>query len=103
MFTVAEALVLPPVPAQVKVYAVLAVTAPVEAPPLVDSVPLQPPEASQTVAFVELQVSVDDWSTGTLAGFGVSDTVGGGGGGGKFTVTTAVAAAVPPAPVQVNG
>jgi hypothetical protein len=76
---------------------VLAVSALVDAVPLVVSEPLQPPEAVQLVAFVEIHVRVDGWPDMTYAGLAVIDTVGGGG-----TVTVAAAAAVPPEPEQVR-
>ena len=66
--------------------------------PLAANVPLQPPEAVQEVALVELQVSVDDPPPAIVVGFAVSVTVGTG-----AIVTVADAAVlVPPAPVQVN-
>ena len=51
--------------------------------------PLQPPEALQLVALVELQVSVEDPPLATFIGFAVSVTVGAGGGG-DVTVTVVV-------------
>jgi len=96
---VAGALV-PPVPVQVSVYAVLVVNAPVFKVPLADFVPLQPPEAVQDVAFVELQVSVEVPPLAMVVGFAVSVAVGTG-----LAVTVTVAAAgalVPPAPEHVK-
>lgn len=58
----------PPGPEQIKVKVVLAVSAPVTSLPLVDFAPLQPPEAAQDVAFVELQVNVDTDSLFTMTG-----------------------------------
>ena len=73
-------------------------SAPVFCVPLVDLVPLQPPEAVHEVALVELHVSVEAPPLATEAGFAASVTVGVG-----ITVTVAVATLlVPPTPVQVN-
>jgi len=96
--TVAPAtLLVPPVPVQVKKYDVLAARAPVLSVPLAALVPLQPPEAVQDAAFVELQVSVEAPPLAMEVGLAVSVTVGAG-----ITVTVAVATLlVPPAPVQV--
>ena len=63
-------------------------------------VPLQPPEAVQLVAFVELQVKVDVAPLAMMVGLAVSATVGGGGGTPTDTVTDWLVE--PPAPVQVN-
>ena len=46
--------------------------------PLVANVPLQPPEAVQEVALVELQVNVDAAPLSTAVGAAVSDPVGSG-------------------------
>jgi hypothetical protein len=94
---VAGALV-PPVPVQVSVYAVLVVNAPVFTAPLADFVPLQPPEAVQDVALVELQVSVEDPPLAIVVGLDLSVTVG----AGAIVTVADVALLVPPAPLQVN-
>jgi hypothetical protein len=63
-------------------------------------VPLQPPEAVQDVALVELQVNVEDPPLVVVVGLAVSMAVGTG-----LAVTVTVAAAavlVPPVPVQVR-
>lgn len=78
--TVADCEALPPGPVQSSVNVVVAVRLPVEVDPLVGSAPLQPPEAVQPVASVELQVSVEAVPLETVAGFAVSVTVGNGGG-----------------------
>ena len=66
--------------------------------PLAAFVPLQPPEAVQDVALVELHVSVEDPPLAMVVGFAVSVAV-----GLRAMVTVAVAAVlVPPAPVHVN-
>jgi len=57
--TVADWLVVPPMPVQLRMKFVLAVSVPVDCEPLVVFVPLQPPEAVQLDAFVALHVSVD--------------------------------------------
>ena len=99
--TVAAAAVLvPPGPVQVNEYAVFAVKALVLCVPLAANVPLQPPEAVQDVALVELQVSVEAPPLATLVGFAVSVAVGT---GLAAIVTVAAAAAlVPPEPIQVS-
>jgi hypothetical protein len=69
--------------------------------PLAAFVPLQPPEAVQDVALVELQVSVDDPPLAMVGGLAIRVAVGTGLAG--VTVTVApVAALVPPEPVQVS-
>jgi hypothetical protein len=66
--------------------------------PLVALVPVQPPEAVQEVALVELHVSVDAAPLATEVGFAVRVTVGVPG-----TVTVALAMLLdPPGPAQVN-
>jgi hypothetical protein len=88
----------PPGPAQVSEYVVVAVSAPVLWVPLVASVPVQPPVAVHAVALVELQVRMDAPLGPTMVGFAVSVAVGAG-----LMVTVAVAAGlVPVGPVQVN-
>lgn len=74
---------------------VVAVMAVVVCVPLVASGPVQPPDAVQLVAFVELQVSIVVLPLVTLVGFALMVTVGNG-----ATVTSVVAFASPPAPVQ---
>jgi predicted acyl esterase len=90
----------PPAPVHFNEYVVLAVRAPVLCVPLVAFVPLQPPEAVQDVALVELQVSVDAAPLTTLVGLADSAAV-----GRAVAATVTVAAAgvlVPPAPVHAN-
>lgn len=71
---------------------------PVNCVPLGPSIPLQPPEAVQESAPVELQVSDDVPPRATAPGDAVSVVVGNG-----FTVTTALTGAlVPPGPVHVS-
>lgn len=68
--------------------------------PLTDFEPVQPPEAVQAVAFVVVQLSVDELPLVTVVGVALNDTVGGVGPEATVTVTDCVA--VPPAPVQVS-
>jgi hypothetical protein len=76
--TVAVAGVLvPPAPEQTSVNVFGAVSAPVDWVPLVASAPVQPPEAVQDVALVELQVSVDEPPTATTVGLALRVAVGG--------------------------
>ena len=98
--TVADWEALPPAPEQLSVYVVVAASGPTTTPValLVGWVPVQPPEAVQLVALVELHVSVEEPPLATLVGFAVSVTDGGG--GGAETVTVAVCDALPPGPVQ---
>jgi hypothetical protein len=71
---------------------------PVEAEPLIGLLPLQPPEATQEVAFVDVQVSVALAPFATVLGFADRSTVG----NGWVTDTVADCEALPPAPVQVS-
>ena len=76
----------------------LAVNAAVDSLPLVAMLPLQPPEAVQLVASVELHVNVDDPPLLTLVGLAVSVTVG----AGAVTDTLTDLLALPPVPVQLS-
>ena len=69
-----------------------------ECDPLVASLPLQPPEAMQEVAFLDDQDSVELLPLATVLGLALKLTVG----AGEVTVTVADCAALPPAPVQVS-
>ncbi len=91
---------LPPAPVQTSVNTDVAVKAPVVAVPEVARLPVQPPDAVQAVAFVELQVSVAVDPLLTVVGDAASVTTGAGVAG--VTVTVALADALPPAPVQLN-
>ena len=53
-------------------------SAPVTCEPLIALLPDQPPEATQLVAFVLVQLNVEPPPLGTLVGFAVKDTVGAG-------------------------
>ncbi|MGD0502535.1 MAG: hypothetical protein ABSD02_07320 [Steroidobacteraceae bacterium] len=74
---------------------------PVANVPLVAKDPLQPPEAVQDVALVELQVSVEEPPETTLVGDALKLAVGTGGNG--VAVTDALAAGLtPPGPEHVT-
>jgi hypothetical protein len=68
--------------------------------PLVAFAPVQPPEAVQLVASVELQVNVAEPPVATVPTDGARVTVGGG--GAAVTVTVTVRVALPPGPEQVS-
>jgi hypothetical protein len=70
----------------------------VECDPLVASLPLQPPEAVQDVAFLDDQDSIELPPLAMVLGLALTLTVG----AGELTVTVADCAALPPAPVQVS-
>jgi len=55
---------------------VVAVSAAVDLDPLVNSLPLQPPEAAQEVAFVAFHVSVEEAPLLTVLGLAESVTAG---------------------------
>jgi hypothetical protein len=97
MVTVAVlTLLVPPLPVQVSEYDVVAASAPVPRVPPVASVPLQPPEAAQDVALLELQVSVEEPPLGTTVGYALNVASG-------ITPTTTVAVPlVPPGPLQAS-
>ena len=65
-------------------------------------VPLQPPDAVQLVASVELQLKVADCPSSMLEDETDRFTTGTGGGGAAFTVTLTLSLALPPAPLQVR-
>ena len=77
---------------------VVAVSAPVDWLPLVAFVPVQPPDAVQPVALVELHVNVADAPEATLVGFAVRVTVG----AAPCTATVTLPCPDPPGPVQVS-
>jgi hypothetical protein len=83
---------------------VVALSAPVDALPLVALVPLQPPDAVHADAFALLQVSVEVPVGATLVGLADKVTLGSGGGVDAVTVTLTVADAgvVPAPPVHVR-
>jgi hypothetical protein len=76
----------------------LLVRLPVDAEPLVASLPLQLPDAVQEGAFVEGQVKVELLPLVTVLGLALSITVG----TGWVTDTVADWEALPPVPVQVR-
>ena len=63
--------------------------------------PLQPPEAAQLVAFVEVQLRVADCPCSMLEDE-TDRFITGAGGGGAFTVTLTLSLALPPVPLQVS-
>ena len=100
--TVADPLALPPDPVQTRENVLELVSAPLDWLPEIALLPDHAPEATQELALVEDQVSVEAPPLATEAGFAASDTVGAGGGGGvPDTVTVADALTLPPRPEQV--
>ena len=67
--------------------------------PLVDSLPLHPPEALQLVALLEDQLSAEAEPLVTVAGLALRVTVGL---AGADTLTVTDRVALPPEPVQVS-
>jgi hypothetical protein len=98
--TVADCAALPPVPVQVNVYVVFALSAPVDCDPLVALLPDHPPEAVQDVAWVLAQVTVELLPLAIV--LGLAERVIVGAGVGVVTETVAACVALPPAPVQVS-
>ncbi len=88
----------PPAPLHVSVNVVVVVRAEVVRVPLVGSLPVQPPEALQEVAFVEDQVRVEVAPFATVLGLAEIVTAG----AGVVTETVAACTALPPAPVHVS-
>jgi len=72
--TVADCVAEPPSPVQVSSYSVVFVRAPVDEVPLVATRPCQPPEALQSFAPVDAQVSVELPPLPTVVGVAVSVT-----------------------------
>lgn len=99
MLTVAVCDAEPPAPVQVNMKFVFADNAPVLCVPEVVCVPVQPPDAEQLVALVELHVSIDEPPEAMLVGAALSITVGI---GAAPTETVAVFVAVPPAPEHAS-
>ena len=98
--TVADWLAVPPGPVQERVKVELAFSAPVLCVPLSGSVPDQPPDAVQALAWVVDQVRLALPPLTTVLGLAVSAIVGAG--AGELTDTVADWVAVPPGPVQLN-
>jgi hypothetical protein len=96
--TVADCAAEPPAPVQVRVNFVVADRAGVALEPLMASLPLQPPEAEQDVAWVEVQVKVAVAPLLTVLGFADRVTAG----AAVVTDTVADWDALPPVPVQVR-
>jgi hypothetical protein len=99
--TVAEALPVPPAPVQASPNVLVLVNTPLDWLPEVVLVPVHAPEASQEVASVEDQVSVEDPPLAIDVGLAANDTVGTGAGGAP-TVTVVEVLAVPPSPVHAS-
>ena len=97
--TVTDWLALPPGPLQASVKVVVALSAPVPALPLVGSLPDQPPEAVQLLAFVDDQLSIADPPLLTVVGLALRLTVGW---TGAETLTVTDWLALPPGPLQVS-
>ena len=95
--TVADCDAEPPAPVHVIVYFVVAERADVVFEPRVATLPPQPPEAAQEVAFAEDQVNVDAAPLLTVLGFAERVTAG----AARLTETVVDCAALPPVPVQV--
>jgi hypothetical protein len=84
--TVTDRLALPPEPVQVSVYVVVALSALVLQLPLVDSLPVHPPEALQLVALLEDQLSMEVDPLLTVVGVADKATVGAGATGALTTI-----------------
>lgn len=96
--TVVDCLALPPVPVQVNVYVVFALSAPVDDEPLRGLDPVHPPLAVQAVALVDDQARVDAAPLFTVAGLAARLTAG----TAAPTETVVDCVALPPVPVQVR-
>jgi hypothetical protein len=90
--TVADCDAYPPLPVQVRVNCVVALSATVVWEPLVASAPVHPPEAAQLVALLAFQLRTADPPLLTVVGFVVSVTVG----AAASTETVTDFAALPP-------
>jgi hypothetical protein len=88
----------PPAPVQVMTNVVVAVRAAVLVEPLVASDPLQPPEAVQAAAFVDVHVSTEVAPLPTVLGLALKVTEG----AGVVTDTVTDWFALPPEPVQLR-
>lgn len=88
----------PPLPVQVMVNVVVALSAPVDCEPLVPRAPDQPPEALQLVALVEDQLSVELPPLDTPVGVALKDAVG----ADADTATVTDCVVETPDPVQVS-
>jgi hypothetical protein len=95
--TVTDWLSLPPLPVHESVYVVVADSAGVACVPFVALAPVQPPEAMQLVAFVELQVSIAVPPFAMLVGLALNVTV-----GVEPADTVTLWLALPPVPLHVS-
>jgi hypothetical protein len=96
--TVADCDAEPPAPVQVSMNFVVAVRADVVVEPMVASLPLQPPEAAQEVALVDVQFNVAPPPLAIVLGLALKLTVG----AVAVTETVADCVALPPVPVHVS-
>jgi hypothetical protein len=96
--TTVDCAALPPAPLQVRVYVLLALSAPVDCVPDVALVPDHLPEAVQEVALAELQVRVALAPLAMVLGLALRVTVG----EAALTDTVTDWDAVPPVPVQAS-
>jgi hypothetical protein len=96
--TVADCVAEPPLPVHVSSYSVVLSKLPVDHVPLVATTPLQPPEATQWVAFWAFQFREVEVPAATVAEEAVIVTVG----AGEITTTSADCDVEPPGPVQVS-
>jgi hypothetical protein len=81
----------PPGPVQIREYDVVALTGLVGWEPLLGSAPLHPSLATHDVAFVEVQVNVEESPGATTDGYTLKTAVG-------ITLTVALALELPPGP-----
>ena len=100
--TVAVALLEPPGPVQFSEKLELADNGPTLCEPLVATLPDQPPDAAQLVAFVADHVSVLEPPLVTFVGLAVNVVTGALGGGAAATCALADALVVPPRPTQLS-
>lgn len=98
--TTAESAAVPPAPVQLSVKVEVALRDTLVSLPDVGLVPVQAPDATQAVAFVDDQVSCAE--PGPTSELGVTSSVTVGAAGCAPTVTFTVSLTVPPAPVQAN-
>jgi hypothetical protein len=98
--TAADCVVLPPLPVQVRIYVVFALSAPVDCDPLTLWLPDQPPAAVQAVALVEVQDKVELLPLATLVGLALNASVGAE--ADCLTETEVDATASPPGPEHVS-
>lgn len=96
--TMADCVAEPPVPVHVSSNSVVLESAPVDQVPLVDTAPLQPPEAVQEAALADCQFRLATPPLATVDGEAARVIVG----AGRITTTSADREEDPPFPVQVR-